>query len=202
MVPYTDPVVRFLSHSSSLGGSGTLKTQAAAPRGVINFGPENLTGSPANIEYNRVWGINIAGPGVSWKMNHSTPVPSNIAVRGSRGVCFDSGQAYGSQGSCYQNSIRDVTVVEVDSGVYVGREANGNSVSGVMMYGIGQYAYQFDGSNSENTVVGGFTSGFGNVTVIKCKHCMYNMFHGAIRTGPGSKYMDFDQNCRGHSHWT
>ena len=66
----------------------------------------------------------------------------------------------------------DVTVVDVDAGVYFGKQANANSASGVMFYRIGQYSYLFNGENSENTIQGGFAAGFGgNVTIIYCHKC-------------------------------
>ena len=65
-----------------------------------------------------------------------------------------------------------MTVTHVDTGVYFGKQANANSASGVMFYRIGQYSYLFNGENSENTIQGGFTAGFGgNVTIIYCHKC-------------------------------
>ena len=118
--------------------------------GIVNFGPVNLTHRPApNLEYNSISGVYIAGAGCSFDSNgHDT----DVSVRGSRGVCFDSGEGHGAGGSCYQNAVRDVTVVDVDTGVYFGKQANANSASGIMFYRIGQYSYLFNGENSENTI--------------------------------------------------
>eukprot|EP01052_Picozoa_sp_SAG31_P076373 SAG31_NODE_35644_length_321_cov_0.698198_1_plen_77_part_01 len=70
-----------------------------------------------------------------------------------------------NSGSCYQNTVRNIQVLDVDVGVYLGPEVNGNQVSGVMMGGIGEAAYFIDGPNSENTISSGFVAGFGgNVT--------------------------------------
>ena len=191
----TDPIIRFLGHSASVSGSGSLQMRAASPRGIVNFGPVNLTHRPApNLEYNSISGVYIAGAGCSFDAHGND---TDVSVRGSRGVCFDSGEGYGAGGSCYQNSVRgkpnaysipttkdsleaalswalaaDVTVVDVDTGVYFGKQANANSASGVMFYRIGQYSYLFNGENSENTIQGGFTAGFGgNVTIIYCHKC-------------------------------
>ena len=67
-----------------------------------------------------------------------------------------------------QNTVKNIRVVDIDIGVYLGPEVNGNQVSGVMMGGIGEAAYFIDGPNSENTITGGFVAG-----------CVYNghLFH-------------------------
>ena len=150
----SDPIVRFDSHSAALSGSGSLVSQVASPRGIVNFGPHNLTYRASNIEYNRLSGVLISGAGCSYDAHGED---TDVSVRGSRGVCFDSGEALGGGGSCYQNAVRDVTVVDVDTGVYFGQEANANSASGVMFYRIGQYSYLFN-HNSENTIQGGTCS--------------------------------------------
>ncbi len=147
----TDPIVRFYSHSAALSGSGSLVSQVASPRGIVNFGPHNLTYRASNIEYNRLSGVFVSGAGCSFDAKGRD---TDTSVRGSRGVCFDSGEALGGGGSCYQNAVRDVTVVDVDTGIYFGQEANANSASGVMFYRIGQYSYLFN-HNSENTIQGG-----------------------------------------------
>ena len=87
-----------------MSGSGTLQMQAASPRGIVNFGPVNLTHRPApNLEYNSISGVYIAGAGCSFDAKGND---TDVSVRGSRGVCFDSGEGYGAGGSCYQNSVR------------------------------------------------------------------------------------------------
>jgi hypothetical protein len=191
----TNPIIRFLGHSAAVSGSGVLEMQVASPRGIVNFGPFNLTHHPApNLEYNSISGIYIAGAGCSFdSKGHDT----DVSVRGSRGVCFDSGEGYGAGGSCYQNSVRDVTIVNVDTGVYFGKQANANSATGIMFYRIGQYSYLFNGENSENTIQGGFTAGFGgNVTIMYCHKCYYNHFSGVqAEPGPGSRYFYFDNHC-------
>ena len=129
---------------------GTVEGEGVFSAGIVNFGPVNLTHRPApNLEYNSISGVYIAGAGCSFDSNgHDT----DVSVRGSRGVCFDSGEGHGAGGSCYQNAVRDVTVVDVDTGVYFGKQANANSASGIMFYRIGQYSYLFNGENSENTI--------------------------------------------------
>jgi hypothetical protein len=80
--------------------------------------------------------------------------------------------------------------------VYLGPDANGNQVSNVMMGGIGQAGYLAE-HNGENTVSGGFVSGFGgNTTVIKSVATAYNYFMSVLaEPGPGSQYFDFDDQC-------
>ena len=137
----------------------------------------------------------------------------NKHIEGSKGMCLDSSEGFARThmckyvpdlpgcinetiggGACYQNSVRDITVSDIDVGVYLGPEVNGNSVSNVMMIGMGQASYFIDGPNSENTVAGGFTAGFGgNLTVIKARSSAYNYFM-SVQSEPGqnSTYFDFD----------
>eukprot|EP01052_Picozoa_sp_SAG31_P027453 SAG31_NODE_2572_length_5459_cov_3.008396_5_plen_215_part_00 len=98
-------------------------------------------------------------------------------------------------GACYQNTVRDIQVSDIDVGVYMGPEVNGNQVSNVMMIGMGQASYFMDGPNGENTISGGFTAGFGgNLTVIKARRSAYNYFM-SVQSEPGrnSTYFDFDE---------
>eukprot|EP01052_Picozoa_sp_SAG31_P038682 SAG31_NODE_5215_length_2670_cov_1.691949_4_plen_112_part_00 len=85
-------------------------------------GPPCLT-CYSNVEYNLVEGVRITGAGASWRnfppAAHSKPVDPKL--NGSRGLCFDSSQTYMKGGSAtYQNSARDVTVNDIDVGVYLG----------------------------------------------------------------------------------
>ena len=82
-------LARCIGHSAAVSGSGTLQMQAASPRGIVNFGPVNLTHRPApNLEYNSISGVYIAGAGCSFDAHGND---TDVSVRGSRGVCFDSG---------------------------------------------------------------------------------------------------------------
>ena len=90
----------------------------------------------------------------------------------------------------------DVTVVDVDTGVYFGKQANANSASGVMFYRIGQYSYLFNGENSENTIQGGFTAGFGgNVTIIYCHKCYCESSNG-LSSHLATRSPDADRCCQ------
>ena len=90
----------------------------------------------------------------------------------------------------------DVTVVDVDTGVYFGKQANANSASGVMFYRIGQYSYLFNGENSENTIQGGFTAGFGgNVTIIYCHKCYCESSNG-LSSHLATRSSDADRCCQ------
>lgn len=105
----------------------------------------------------------------------------------------------------YQNTVRGVSILSIDVGVYLGVQANANQVSGVMMEAIGQVAYLLKGPNSENVLTGGFVAGHGgNTTVIKTESSFnpktnqhegtwHNWFSGLLcEPGPGSRYYDFD----------
>ena len=89
-----------------------------------------------------------------------------------------------------------MTVVNVDTGVYFGKQANANSASGVMFYRIGQYSYLFNGENSENTIQGGFTAGFGgNVTIIYCHKCYCESSNG-LSSHLATRSPDADRCCQ------
>jgi hypothetical protein len=181
-----------------------IMTDNPSPRGVVNIGPQNLS-HYANVEFNTVEDVTIQGAGCSW----TTSQPWNqvdASKKGGRGLGMDSSQGYAmthggseSTGSCYQNTVRNIRVLDVDVGVYLGPEVNGNQVSGVMMGGIGEAAYFVDGPNSENTISSGFVAGFGgNVTIIKALGSMFNYFMSvAAEPGSGSKYFDFKESQYG-----
>ena len=175
--------------------------------------------------FNLVTGVFIRGPGLSWSiLKPSAPVQTRLrGSRGLPGLCFDSSEGWGRVhmcqyqpdkpgcfnstplgGACYQSSVRDVTISDIDVGVYMGPEMNGNQVSNVMMSGIGEAAYLMDGPNSENTISGGFVNGAGgNLTVIKGRRSAeavngfgsaYNYFM-SVQAEPGqnSTYFAFDE---------
>ena len=212
----TGPIVR-LGYHGRLSGAGQLTSDNPSPRGVVNIGPHDLS-TYENVEYAHVSGVSIQGPGTSWSIMKPPNQTVDTRIEGSRGLCFDSSEGYGRThmckfvptlpgcinhtvggGACYQNSARDVTVSDIDVGVYMGAEVNGNQVSNIMMIGIGQTAYFLDGPNSENTIAGGFIAGFGgNLTVIKGRSSAYNYFM-SVQSEPGrnSTYFDFDE----HSLW-
>lgn len=162
------PIVR-LGYHGRLSGAGSLTSMNPSPRGIVNIGPANLT-IYENVEYAQVRGVSIQGPGTSWSIM-KPDLPVNKRIEGSKGLCFDSSEGYARThmckfvpekpdcvnhtiggGACYQNSARDITVSDVDVGVYMGPEVNGNQVSNVMMIGMGQASYFIDGPNSENTI--------------------------------------------------
>ena len=200
----TDPLVRLAATRGTLRGFGTLMTDNPSPRGLVNIGPQNLSHYD-NVEFNTVAEVTLQGAGCSW----TTRQPWNqvdMSKKGSRGLCMDSSQGWamthgGSEntGSCYQNTVRNIQVLDIDVGVYLGPEVNGNQVSGVMMGGIGEAAYFIDGPNSENTISSGFVAGFGgNVTIIKALGSMFNYFMSvAAEPGGGSKYFDFKESQYG-----
>lgn len=170
----TDPLVRLEGTNGVLRGGGTLTSDNPSPRGLVNVGPPCLT-CYSNAEYNLVDGVRIVGAGASWRnfppAAHAAPVDSRL--NGSRGLCFDSSQTYMTGGSAtYQNSARDVSVQDIDVGVYLGPDVNGNLVSNIQMAGIGQSGFLLE-HNGENTISGGFVAGWGgNTTVITCKGCI------------------------------
>ena len=208
----TDPIVR-LGYQGRLSGWGTLTTMNPSPRGVVNIGPHNLT-LYENVEYAQVSGVHIQGAGLSWSIMKPANQTVDKRLEGSRGLCFDSSEGYARThmcqfvpekpdcinhtvggGACYQNTARDVQISDIDVGVYMGPEVNGNQVSNIMMIGMGQAAYFMDGPNGENTISGGFTAGFGgNLTVIKARKSAYNYFM-SVQSEPGrnSTYFDFDE---------
>ena len=163
----SEPVVLLSGWYGCLTGSGQITTVNPAPAGVVKIGPATAT-RLYNVESNVVEGISIRGPGVSW--SYAEPdKPVDAALNGSIGVSFDSNEA-SVGGATYQNTLKGVTILAVDVGVYLGVQVNGNQVSGVMMEAIGQSAYLLQGPNSENVLQGGFVAGHGgNTTVIKTR---------------------------------
>ena len=181
----TAPLLRLAGQGGAVSGHGTLLTMTASPRGLINIGPANQSHA-GNIEWNTVSGVTILGAGLSF--NRAEPARSQPHLNGSKGVCLDSTpfedlcppkskRKPGTppppppppcrNGATYQNTVREVTVKNVDIGVYIGVQVNANEIDGVMMEAIGQSAYRLDGPLSENVVKGGFVCGHGgNTTVI------------------------------------
>ena len=119
----TDPIIRLSGTNAVLRGGGTLTTTGPSPRGVVNVGPPTIH-SYSNVEFNRVEGVRIQGPGCN--------VTKDPQLNGSRGLGFDSSESYMKGGSaCYQNSARDLLISDFDVGVYLGPDVNGNSLSNI-----------------------------------------------------------------------
>ena len=119
----TDPIIRLSGTNAVLRGGGTLTTTSPSPRGVVNVGPPTIH-SYSNVEFNRVEGVRIQGPGCN--------VTKHPQLNGSRGLGFDSSESYMKGGSaCYQNSARDLLISDFDVGVYLGPDVNGNSLSNI-----------------------------------------------------------------------
>jgi hypothetical protein len=84
----TDPVVVLSGWFGALVGNGHVTTVNAAPNGVVAIGPVTQT-RLYNTEWNRVEGVRITGPGVSWSTEHPNE-PVNKAIYGSIGLCINS----------------------------------------------------------------------------------------------------------------
>jgi hypothetical protein len=160
----------------------------------VCVGPVTLTRGD-NIEYSLVEGITITGPGVSYKADGSD---ADVAVRGSVALNMDSSQVRpGGAGSTYQNTAQNLLVQNADVGIFMGGDVNGNQVTNVNMYQIGQFAYRLV-NNTENSIAGGFVGDgrCGNMTVIKMERTGFNHVSGVqAEPGPGSNYFDLDEHC-------
>lgn len=184
----TDPVVRLAGNNAALLGEGTVQSEKASPRGVVNIGPASLTASEVNINWPRVddditiWGTK---------------------ANGNVGLCLDSTQPAGpagfGAGSNYNGSIGACFIRNVGTGVQVNELCAAHTFGAIRFYEVGQYCYHIRGGAagaSENTYLGGFTHFSAGVTVIKCERALYNEFYGVqAEPGAGSRYYDIDTNC-------
>eukprot|EP01045_Picozoa_sp_COSAG04_P005523 COSAG04_NODE_257_length_18753_cov_7.516857_8_plen_1972_part_00 len=193
-----EPVVLLSNWFGALEGSGSVESVNPAPHGIVAVAPNDEAirlREPANMEWNRVETIVIRGPGPSW--HDETPdVAVNTELNGSIGLYISACRVPHDstcKAAAYQNYARGVTILDIDTGVYLGYGANGNQISDVMMINIGQTAYLLDAA-SENVVSGGFVAGHGgNVTVIRGVNSTWHNFFVSIlcEPGPGSRYFDF-----------
>jgi hypothetical protein len=86
--------------------------------------------------------------------------PVNHRLEGSKGLCFDSSEGYARThmckfvpglpscinhtvggGACYQNSARDMTIADIDVGVYMGPESHGRYCHCPSLYFIRVHPY-------------------------------------------------------------
>ena len=92
----------------------------------------------------------------SAKLNESV-VAASFGRDGVIGLCIDSSEEV-TLGACYQNTIRDLNIMGVDVGMFAATQVNGNEIHNLQFIGIGTTSMWFE-TNSENTIVGGFTGG-------------------------------------------
>jgi hypothetical protein len=181
----TDPVVRLRENNAALLGEGTVQSEKASPRGVVNIGPTSLSASEVNINWARIddditiWGVKANG---------------NI------GLCLDSTQPSGNfgAGSNYNGSIGGCFIRTVGTAVELNELCAAHTFGDIRHYDIGQYVYHVKGGtdgSSENVFFGGFTHQSAGVTVIKCERALYNEFYGVhAEPGTGSQYYEIDAN--------
>jgi hypothetical protein len=77
---------------------------------------------------NTVEGVTLQGAGCSWTTRQPWD-QIDLSKKGSRGLGVDSSQGWamthgGSEGSgsCYQNTVHNVQILDIDVGVYLGPE--------------------------------------------------------------------------------
>lgn len=183
----TDPVVRLAGNNAALLGEGTVQSEKASPRGVVNIGPTSLTASEVNINWTRIddditiWGVKANG---------------NI------GLCLDSTQPGGGvgfgAGSNYNGNIGGCFIRTVGTGVQVSELCAAHTFGAIRFYEINQYVYHVKGGTagaSENSYFGGFTHASAGAVVIKCERALYNEFYGVqAEPGAGSVYYNIDAN--------
>ena len=213
------------------GEGGTVVSENAAPLGVVHVGPGNRSvrasiqfayvggihisgryaaeplapGSSAtppamnfsDIDANPPWNASTSG------YNQCGGWPGQVAsfgAGGSIGLCMDSSQP-DSAGAAYQNTVRDVVIMAVDVGIYMGKWVNANQISNVQYISIGTTSLWLE-ENSENTIEGGFTGGtfpgspfpFPETfkEIIRGTASLYNWFSG-VQGEPGrGRYFSFD----------
>jgi hypothetical protein len=167
------PLVRLEGASATLRGDRSRVSSKCARMGLGLV----LVGPPSeqrydNVEWNAVQGITIAGSG-----------PSHDAAWPSVGVSFRSSEPFVG-GACYQNTLRDVVIHDVDVGVKAVKYVNANTFTNLQMGGITRYGMHFV-NNSENQVHGLFVTGSRNITsVLRGDGSLYNSF-SSIQAEPG-----------------
>ena len=118
-------------------GAGVVTTNNPSPRGVVNLGPESKgMQSGPDIELNSVSGITIQGPGLSWSWPY--PNTSHPSVNQSVALNLDSTEQFGGDGCCYQNTVHDISIYDVDVGVHMGADVNANTLTNIQMMSIGR----------------------------------------------------------------
>jgi hypothetical protein len=187
------PLLRLASVRSRVTGQGILLTMNPSPHGVVHIGPSNAS-KYSLVEFGLLSDVTLQGAGIS---SHGSGAAGGRGAAGGAmptnvGLFMDSSEP--QVGGCnYQNTVRDVKVANVDVGVLVGEQVNGNTLINVQLNSIGDTGYHLQGPNSENTVLGGFISGSQKLhQVILGEASAYNYFIGVQGEPGGGRLFDFD----------
>eukprot|EP01052_Picozoa_sp_SAG31_P047473 SAG31_NODE_9517_length_1265_cov_1.148370_1_plen_337_part_01 len=156
----TGPIV-IVGQEGHLVGRGSLRSAKPSPRGIVVIGPE-CTGYTngtlqhnclENVEFASVEGVSISGhakythfdSNPKWSPNSTDPAvamhqcggflnqQASFGVNGSVGLCMDSSQP-NMVGSTYLNTVRGVSIVDVDVGLYLGAIVNANQFHNLIFY--------------------------------------------------------------------
>jgi hypothetical protein len=156
----------------------------------------NGHGKHTNFDLNPKWSPNSTDPAVAMhQCGGFLDQQASFGVNGSVGLCMDSSQP-NMVGSTYLNTVRGVSIVDVDVGLYLGAIVNANQFHNLIFYRTTVATWVE--SNNENSFVGGF-SHYGEAApgqeqvVIRATSSGYNLWTG-VQGEPGgnSRYLQMN----------
>jgi hypothetical protein len=80
------------------------------------------------MQFNRFTGCTIIGAGTSYLTDRYTPNPVGAKLNGSIGLGIDSSEPHAG-GNNYQNTVDSVSISNIDIGVRLSGDVNGNIIS-------------------------------------------------------------------------
>lgn len=121
----TDPIIRVSGSNATITGGGTVDTPNNSPHGIILVGTiDPTTTGQNNILWNKIEKIHVVG--------------FNSVGSGSCGIRFNSEEGYGTSSQAnYFNWVTDARITQVDYGVFLSAQCNGQVLQGLQFYRIG-----------------------------------------------------------------
>lgn len=121
----TDPIIRVSGANATITGGGTVYTPNNSPHGIILVGTiDPTTTGQNNILWNKIEKIHVVG--------------FNSVGSGSCGIRFNSEEGYGTSSQAnYFNWVTDARITQVDYGVFLSAQCNGQVLQGLQFYRIG-----------------------------------------------------------------
>ena len=192
----TTPIWQFNCQRAVLTGSGRITSNNDSPEGIVLFGSQNPASLPnqANVLWCELSGVFVVG--------NQNPYVSN----NSKGVAFQSIEAYGGATVVYTNVVCDMSILSCSDLIYFGGQCNANVCTNIQFYRAGRYSIYMNGDAAttrpgiSNNQVSNFFVNFSGTSqaIIFLKRSYQAMFVGASGEPGGStcRFYDIDANCQ------